>query len=112
MIVRTGANHNPRLHASGLAEPGRRDSYEGEFPFKLEHTKLGHSNLDRQMSSKDPRNPPSKVSREERLAKALRENLARRKALVRAKRDRANAETAAPSEDENAGPDKDDDFPA
>lgn len=50
--------------------------------------------LDRLMSPKDPRNPTSKPSREERQAKALRENLARRKALVRAKRDRASSETA------------------
>jgi hypothetical protein len=42
------------------------------------------------MSPKDP--PPSK---EDRLAKALRDNLARRKALVRAKRARA-AEGAVP----------------
>jgi len=39
------------------------------------------------MSTKPP--PPSK---EDRLAKALRENLARRKALVRAKRARASAD--------------------
>lgn len=39
------------------------------------------------MSAKPP--PPS---REDRLAKALRENLARRKALVRAKRARASAD--------------------
>jgi hypothetical protein len=39
------------------------------------------------MSGKD-RPPPKSPSREERLAKALRDNLARRKALVRAKRSR------------------------
>jgi hypothetical protein len=44
------------------------------------------------MSAKPP--PPS---REDRLAKALRENLARRKALVRAKRARANADDGAPA---------------
>jgi len=43
------------------------------------------------MSPKDP--PPSK---EDRLAKALRDNLARRKALVRAKRARTSAEDAVP----------------
>lgn len=42
------------------------------------------------MSSKPPQ--PSK---EERLARALRDNLARRKALVRAKRQRAGAEEGA-----------------
>lgn len=43
------------------------------------------------MSPKDP--PPSK---EDRLAKALRDNLARRKALVRAKRARAAEGAVAP----------------
>ena len=43
------------------------------------------------MTSKSP--PPTK---EERLAKALRDNLARRKALVRAKRARTGSEDAAP----------------
>ncbi len=44
------------------------------------------------MNAKMP--PPS---REDRLAKALRENLARRKALARAKRARACADDAAPA---------------
>lgn len=39
------------------------------------------------MSSKDPTKRPQAPSREERLAKALRENLGRRKALARTRRD-------------------------
>lgn len=50
-----------------------------------------HDGRDDPMSSKTP--PPTK---EERLAKALRENLARRKALVRSKRERAAETTAGP----------------
>jgi len=42
------------------------------------------------MSNDTPRRPPATPSREERLAKALRENLTRRKALARAKRTRAS----------------------
>lgn len=52
------------------------------------------------MSPKTPRRPPAPPSKEERLAKALRENLARRKALARAKRARENEGatlSAAPS---------------
>lgn len=41
--------------------------------------------------------PPS--TREERLAKALRDNLARRKALMRAKRGRAGDESPPPAPD-------------
>lgn len=37
---------------------------------------------------------PSQPTKEERLAKALRENLSRRKALTRAKRQRADPEPA------------------
>ncbi|HYD15282.1 MAG TPA: hypothetical protein VEA77_02670 [Hyphomicrobium sp.] len=48
------------------------------------------------MSSKDSRPTASQPSKEERLAKALRENLARRKALMRSKRERA-ADPDAPS---------------
>lgn len=59
------------------------------------------------MNPKDPSKPPSpSASREERLAKALRDNLARRKALVRAKRERTVGE-AGPSG--GKGPDGDDD---
>lgn len=47
------------------------------------------------MSPKDPRRPSASPSKEERLAKALRENLARRKALARAKRARDDAGPAA-----------------
>jgi len=50
------------------------------------------------MGSK-PSGPPQPPTREERLAKALRENLARRKALTRAKRDRAEAEAESGSPD-------------
>ncbi len=38
---------------------------------------------------------PSQPTKEERLAKALRENLSRRKALTRAKRERASSEPDA-----------------
>ncbi len=38
------------------------------------------------MPAKDPSRPSAASAKEERLAKALRENLARRKALQRAKR--------------------------
>lgn len=38
------------------------------------------------MPAKDPSRPSATPSKEERLAKALRENLARRKALQRTKR--------------------------
>jgi hypothetical protein len=44
------------------------------------------------MSPDDPRKPSVQPSKEERLAKALRENLTRRKALARAKKGRAQAE--------------------
>jgi hypothetical protein len=50
------------------------------------------------MSSK-PSGPSQLPPREERLAKALRENLARRKALTRAKRDRIEAEAESGSPD-------------
>lgn len=40
------------------------------------------------MSVKPPRQPPANPSKEDRLAKALRDNLARRKALQRTKRSR------------------------
>jgi hypothetical protein len=43
------------------------------------------------MTSKDRRQPSSPPSKGDRLAQALRDNLARRKALVRAKRARAAA---------------------
>ncbi|AHB49782.1 hypothetical protein W911_00220 [Hyphomicrobium nitrativorans NL23] len=52
------------------------------------------------MTSKDPRAPShSAAKKEERLAKALRDNLARRKALQRAKRthDDAPSETSTAS---------------
>jgi hypothetical protein len=62
------------------------------------------------MGSEDPRKANSKPSREERLAKALRENLGRRKALVRAKRNRADAETADAAEDQNAATNPDEDL--
>ncbi|MGE3231918.1 MAG: hypothetical protein AB7J30_21010 [Hyphomicrobium sp.] len=42
------------------------------------------------MSDDTPRRPSATPSREERLAKALRENLTRRKALARAKRARTS----------------------
>lgn len=46
------------------------------------------------MSPQDP--PPKKpASREDRLAKALRDNLSRRKALARAKRQRDSGDPAA-----------------
>jgi len=48
------------------------------------------------MSAKPPRLPPSALSREERLAKALRDNLARRKTLVRARRSRGPEADATP----------------
>jgi hypothetical protein len=54
------------------------------------------------MSSKDSRPSVSQPSKEERLAKALRENLARRKALTRSKRERAangDAPSAAQADD-------------
>jgi hypothetical protein len=44
------------------------------------------------MSPKPPRTPQP-PSREDRLAKALRENLARRKALTRVKRERAGPDS-------------------
>jgi hypothetical protein len=47
------------------------------------------------------------TTKEERLAKALRENLARRKALVRAKRERAGADQAAPGARAEGGPARD-----
>lgn len=50
---------------------------------------------------KKPPGPGSPPSKEERLAKALRENLGRRKALVRAKR--ASAEGAAKPADTSSG---------
>ncbi|MDQ8699838.1 hypothetical protein [Hyphomicrobium sp. LHD-15] len=50
------------------------------------------------MCPDDQHKPTAKPSREERQAKALRENLARRKALARAQRKRESAETAAPPE--------------
>jgi hypothetical protein len=50
---------------------------------------------------KKPPGTSSPPSKEDRLAKALRENLARRKALMRAKR--ASAEGAASTPDRNAG---------
>ena len=52
-------------------------------------------------TSKKPPGPNSPPSKEDRLAKALRENLARRKALMRAKR--ASAEGAASGPDRPAG---------
>lgn len=52
------------------------------------------------MSSKDHLRPPSPPSREERLAKALRENLARRKALARSKQGRESADAGAPAADD------------
>jgi len=72
------------------------------------------------MAPKIPSDPlqPSKeerlASKDERLAKALRENLARRKALARAKRERAgSAETATAAgvtaEPDPAASDTDDD---
>ncbi|MCC7252332.1 hypothetical protein [Hyphomicrobium sp.] len=48
------------------------------------------------MTSKKPTGDPSSLTKEERLAKALRDNLARRKALMRAKRERTDAGTASP----------------
>jgi hypothetical protein len=50
------------------------------------------------MCPDDQHKPTTKPTREERQAKALRENLARRKALARAQRNRESAETAAPAE--------------
>lgn len=58
------------------------------------------------MSPDDPRKPSSPPSKEERLAKALRENLTRRKALARAKKGRAEPEAGAKPRDE-AGRDDD-----
>lgn len=48
------------------------------------------------MSAKDPSRPSAAApSKDERLAKALRENLARRKALQRAKRAKDDGASAA-----------------
>jgi hypothetical protein len=47
------------------------------------------------MSPKD-QSPKTQSSRDERLAKALRDNLNRRKSLARAKRARADADPADP----------------
>lgn len=49
------------------------------------------------MTSKPP-NPPRPPTREDRLAKALRENLARRKALVRTRKAQAEGEGPAPED--------------
>jgi hypothetical protein len=62
------------------------------------------------MSPDNPRKPKSNPSREERSAKALRENLARRKALVRAKRSRAETEPAGAAETPSAGAELDGDL--
>lgn len=58
------------------------------------------------MTSKSTTGASSSPARQERLAKALRDNLARRKALVRSKRERASADGAAsPEQPGNAGRD-------
>jgi hypothetical protein len=49
------------------------------------------------MSPKDPPSQaPPKPSREDRLAKALRDNLSRRKALTRSRRERGEPEATPP----------------
>jgi len=55
------------------------------------------------MSSK-----PTQLSKEERLAKALRDNLARRKALVRAKRERTDAAGSGSPASTPGKPERDD----
>lgn len=62
---------------------------------------------------KGPGRPSSPLSKDERLAKALRDNLARRKALQRAKRSRNEDEpaaTATPSRSQS--PAREDDAPS
>lgn len=54
------------------------------------------------MPSKQPR-PPLQPTKDDRLAKALRENLARRKALVRTRKAQAGAPDA-PSDDDDVDP--------
>jgi hypothetical protein len=49
------------------------------------------------MTSKPPR-PPLAPTKEDRLAKALRENLARRKALVRSRKAHAEGQVPAPED--------------
>jgi hypothetical protein len=63
------------------------------------------------MTSKPPR-PPLPPTKEDRLAKALRENLARRKALVRTRKAQAG-EKNPPLEDASGDPvnPRDDDEP-
>jgi hypothetical protein len=61
------------------------------------------------MTSKQQR-PPQPPSKDDRLAKALRENLARRKALVRARKSQTGGEVALPVTDaaDPAHPPRDD----
>ena len=61
------------------------------------------------MTSKQQR-PPQPPTKEDRLAKALRENLARRKALVRARKSPAEAPDVLPDDDAvvSANPPRDD----
>lgn len=63
------------------------------------------------MTSRDPRAPPASASKEDRLAKALRENLARRKALQRAKRTRDTADPVASDLSSSPTPNRKDDPP-
>lgn len=56
------------------------------------------------MTSKHPR-PPLPPTKEDRLAKALRENLARRKALVRTRKAQAGGQNP-PSGDGSGDPEK------
>lgn len=65
------------------------------------------------MSPKDPHSPsPPPSGRTERLAQALRENLARRKALKRARQERAGADAAPAASGRAATPDGEDDAPS
>ena len=61
------------------------------------------------MTSRDPRAPSASASKDERLAKALRENLARRKALQRAKRTRDTADPMVSDRSPSSTPDREDD---
>ncbi|MGE3231938.1 MAG: hypothetical protein AB7J30_21110 [Hyphomicrobium sp.] len=55
------------------------------------------------MSDDTPSRPPATRSREERLAKALRENLGRRKALARAKRARTSDAPTSEAQSTDSG---------
>lgn len=57
-------------------------------------------------SPKNPSGPGSPPNKEERLAKALRENLARRKALMRAKRASAEGPPTEPDRTASVGDDE------